>query len=112
MCVCVCVCEGDRESERERESVCVCVYVCVYVCVCVCVCKRAREHRMLLINSVQVKLVKHYDGYKRGTWPSHCGLWTLSCDFAHTINETLKWLTQLSTFTQNHSGGDNVTSRC
>ena len=21
----------------------------------------------------------------------NCGLWTLSCDFAHTINETLKW---------------------
>ena len=27
----------------------------------------------------------------------NCGLWTLSCDFAHTINETLKWLTQLHT---------------
>ena len=26
-----------------------------------------------------------------------CGLWTLSSDFAHTINETLKWLTQLPT---------------
>ena len=27
----------------------------------------------------------------------NCGLWTLSCDFAHTINDTLKWLTQLPT---------------
>ena len=26
-----------------------------------------------------------------------CGLWTLSCDSAHTMNETLKWLTQLPT---------------
>ena len=25
-----------------------------------------------------------------------CGLWMLSCDFAHTINETLKWLTPMS----------------
>ena len=41
-----------------------------------------------------------------------CGLWTLSCEFAHTINETLKWLTQLPTLMQNHSGGDGVTSRC
>ena len=36
----------------------------------------------------------------------------LSCDFAHTINETLKRLTQLPTLMQNHSGGDSVTSRC
>ena len=42
----------------------------------------------------------------------HGGLWTLSCYFAHTINETLKWLTQLPTLMQNHSGGDSVTSRC
>ena len=43
----------------------------------------------------------------------NCGLWTLSCDFAHTINETLKWLTQLPTLMQNHSGGgDSVASRC
>ena len=27
----------------------------------------------------------------------YCGLWRLSCDFAHTVNETLKWLTQLPT---------------
>ena len=40
----------------------------------------------------------------------HCGLWTLSCDFARTIYETLKWLTQLPTLMQNHSGGDSVTS--
>ena len=40
------------------------------------------------------------------------GLWTLSCDFAHTINETLKWLSQLPTLMQNHSGGDSVTGRC
>ena len=40
----------------------------------------------------------------------NCGLWTLSCDFAHTINETLKWLTQLSTLMQNHSGDDSVTN--
>ena len=25
----------------------------------------------------------------------NCGLWTVSCDFAYTIHETLKWLTQL-----------------
>ena len=37
---------------------------------------------------------------------------TLSCDFAHTINEPLKWLTQQPTLMQNHSGGDNVVSRC
>ena len=30
----------------------------------------------------------------------NCGLWTLSCDFAHTINETLKWLTQLPALMQ------------
>ena len=35
-----------------------------------------------------------------------------SCDFAHTVNETLKWLTQLPTLMQNHSSGDSVTSRC
>ena len=40
------------------------------------------------------------------------GLWTLSRDFAHTINETLKWLTQLPALMQNHSGGDSVASRC
>ena len=39
-------------------------------------------------------------------------LWFMSCDFAHTINETLKWLTQLPTLMQNHSGGDSVNSRC
>ena len=43
---------------------------------------------------------------------SKSALWTLSCDFAHTINETSKWLTQLLTLMQNHSGGDSVTSRC
>ena len=38
----------------------------------------------------------------------NCGLWTLSCDFslAHTVNETLNWLTQLPTLMQNHSDGD------
>ena len=36
----------------------------------------------------------------------------LSSVFAHTINETLKWLTQLPTLMQNHSGGDSVASRC
>ena len=40
-----------------------------------------------------------------------CGLWTLSFDFAHTVNETLKWLTQLPTLMQNHTGGDSV-ARC
>ena len=40
------------------------------------------------------------------------GLWTPSCDFAHTINETLKWLTQLPALMQSHSGGDSVASRC
>ena len=40
------------------------------------------------------------------------GLWTLSCGFAHTMNETLKWLTQLPTLMQSHSGGDSVASRC
>ena len=42
----------------------------------------------------------------------NCGSWTLSCDFAHTINETLKWFAQLPTLMQNHSGAGNVTSRC
>ena len=42
----------------------------------------------------------------------NCGLWTLSCDFDHAINETLKWLTQLPTLMQNHSGGDSITNRC
>ena len=28
----------------------------------------------------------------------------LSCDFAHTINETFKWLTQLPTLMQSHDG--------
>ena len=41
-----------------------------------------------------------------------CGLWTLSCDFVHSIDETLKWLAQLPTLMQNHSDGDSVTSRC
>ena len=27
-------------------------------------------------------------------------------------NETLKWLTQLPTLMQNHSGGDSVAGRC
>ena len=31
---------------------------------------------------------------------SNIGLGTLSCDFAHTINETLKRLTQLPALTQ------------
>ena len=30
----------------------------------------------------------------------NCGLWTFSCDFAHTINEKWKWLTQLPTLLQ------------
>ena len=37
----------------------------------------------------------------------HC-LVTLPTQF----NETLKWLTQLPTLMQNHSGGDSVASRC
>ena len=41
----------------------------------------------------------------------NCGLWTLSCHFAHTKHQTFKWLTQLPTLTQNHSGGDSVVSR-
>ena len=40
----------------------------------------------------------------------NCGLLTLSCDLAHAINATLKWLTQLPTLIQNHSGGDSVAS--
>ena len=32
-------------------------------------------------------------------------------DFAHTINETLKCVTQLFALMQSHSGGDSVTSR-
>ena len=36
---------------------------------------------------------------------------TLSCDFAHTINEILKCLKQLPTLKQSHSGGDGVASR-
>ena len=35
-----------------------------------------------------------------------------SCDFAHTINEMLKCITQLLALMQSHSGGDSVTSRC
>ena len=42
----------------------------------------------------------------------NCGVWTLSCDLALTVNETLKWLTQLPTLMQNRSGGDNVASSC
>ena len=30
----------------------------------------------------------------------NCGLWTLSCDFTHTTNKTLKWFTQLPTLMQ------------
>ena len=41
----------------------------------------------------------------------NCGLWTLSFDFIHTINETLKWLTQLPTLLQSNSGGDSVASK-
>ena len=37
---------------------------------------------------------------------------TQSCDFAHTIDETLKWLTQLPTLMQSHSGGSSAASRC
>ena len=39
------------------------------------------------------------------------GLRTLSCDFAQTIYETSKCLTQLSALMQSHSSGDSVTSR-
>ena len=35
-----------------------------------------------------------------------------SCDFAHTIKETLKWLTQLPTLMHSHSCGDSVVSGC
>ena len=42
----------------------------------------------------------------------NCGLWTLSCESAFTINETLKWHTQLPALMQNHSGGDSITCRC
>ena len=35
----------------------------------------------------------------------------LSCDFAHTIDETLKCLTQLPALMQSHSDGDSVASR-
>ena len=41
-----------------------------------------------------------------------CFLWTLSYGFACTVNETLKWLTQLPTLMQSHSVGDSVASRC
>ena len=41
----------------------------------------------------------------------NCGLWTLSCDSAHTINETLKYLIQLPTLMQSHSVGANVGGR-
>ena len=36
---------------------------------------------------------------------------TLSYDFAHSINETSKCLTQLPALMQSHSGGDSVASR-
>ena len=32
--------------------------------------------------------------------------------FAHTLNETFKWLTQLPALMQSHSGGDSVALRC
>ena len=35
----------------------------------------------------------------------------LSCDFAHTVNETLKCLTRLPALMQSHFGGDSVASR-
>ena len=40
-----------------------------------------------------------------------CGLWTLSCDFAHTIHETLKCLIQLPALTLSQSGGDSEASK-
>ena len=33
-----------------------------------------------------------------------------SCDFAHTVNETLKWLSQLPTLMRSHSGGNSAAS--
>ena len=40
-----------------------------------------------------------------------CGLWTLSCDFAHTIHETLKCLIRLPALTLSHSGGVSEASK-
>ena len=53
-----------------------------------------------------------FDPLRLSSLFKNCGLWTLSCDFAHTIDETSKWLTQLPTLMQSHSGGDSATSRC
>ena len=33
-----------------------------------------------------------------------------SCDFAHTVNETLKWLSQQPTLMRSHSGGNSAAS--
>ena len=41
----------------------------------------------------------------------NCGSWTQSCDFVHTVNETIKCLPQLPALMQSHSGGDSVANR-
>ena len=41
-----------------------------------------------------------------------CGLWTLSRDFAHTMNEALKSLPQLPALMQSHYDGGSVASKC
>ena len=59
---------------------------------------------LTLLKSWPLQYFQHFLLFK------NCGSWTLSCDFAHTINETLKCLTQLPTLMQSHSGGDSVAS--
>ena len=70
---------------------------------------------VLSIKAVSVKCFNEegprFDPLRLSFLFKNCGLWTLSCDFARTIKETSKWLTQLPTLMQNHSGGDSVTSR-
>ena len=56
----------------------------------------------------KAELGPRFDSLRLSFLFKNCGLWTLSCDFGQTINEILKWLTQLPTLTQNHSGGNSV----
>ena len=52
-----------------------------------------------------------FDPLRLSYFFKNCGLQTPSCDFAHTVNETLNYHTQLPALKQNHSGGDSVASR-
>ena len=78
---------------------CACLCVCVCACLCVCVCVPACMRAC--VSGEAVGLHNEFTLSR-----------SLSCDFAHTVNATSKWLTQLPTLMQNHSGGDSVASRC